>query len=183
MKHLPILTFMLSSVLLASCVKAKTQVTKVDIPALKLTIPTAKKLTGLKCDLVGDNESKEVFLQFKEIEKRLTISFHDFTSGTSVSLVGAKFSGFSLMSFPMTRASEEAKDVYGETVLTHADLSQLSDTGNVLMITGRLTMNEDLSGKLEQKLMISHEDNSIETTPLVEIGSIENCQEFEASSF
>ena len=80
-----------------------------------------------------------------------------------------------------SESAEDAKVLSGEGVLLHSDLASLSDEGKVISATGKLSLNEDHSGVLEQKLLISKDDNSIGSTEFKEVAKIENCEAFKAT--
>lgn len=180
MKNFIATSIVMSSLFLTSCVKTETKKTKIDLPEIKKYEPITIKKSGYKCDLVGELENKEIFIKLEKKEDKTTASFHDFISKDKISIISAKFEGYNLMSISLAPSSENEKVLVGESVLTHSDLESLSSEGKVFSITGRLTLNEDLSGVLEQKQMISKEDHSIETTEYKELGKVENCEAFDA---
>ena len=183
------LAVVLSMATLVSCSKVDKQSYKIDLPEMQKVeeIKTVESLMsknpGFKCDLVGLNEHKEVFLKVTTKDDEVSVSIHDFTSASQISISNASFDGFTIMSIKLNKATEDDQTLTGESVLLHSKLSTLSDEGKVLLVTGRISLNEDMSGSLQTKLLISKEDQSIESTEFKELAKIENCEAFEASSF
>ncbi len=179
MKNLTLLT-VFSALALIGCVKTETKTTKIDIPEIKkIEVPTFKK-KGLKCEIVGEAENKEIFIEIETKDDKTTASFHDFISASKISIGSASFEGYSLMNFTLKKVSEDSSTLVGESILTHKDMASLTDEGKVLTITGKLTLGEDKTGSLEQKLFKFLDDNTSKITDYQEIGKIENCEDFEA---
>lgn len=183
------LAVVLSMVTLVSCSKVDKKSYKIDLPEMqkvgeiKTVESLMSKTPGFKCDLVGLNEHKEVFLKVTTKDDEVSASLHDFTSAAKVSLLSAKFDGFTLMSMKLKKATEDDQTLTGESVLLHSSISTLSDEGKVLLVTGKMILNEDMSGSIETKLLITKEDQTTESTEFKELAKIENCEAFEASSY
>lgn len=173
----------LISMTMVGCVKTSSK--KVDVEVPEIQKPKLVKLTksGYKCDITGEAESKEIFLKVESKDGKTTANFHDFTSADKVTIVGASFGDYGLLSYTLEESIDDNQILVGESLLLHHNKSLLSDEGEVLTVKGRLTLNKDLSGRLEQKITILQDDNTTKTTEFQEIGIIENCEEFEASVF
>lgn len=179
MKKLIVLTAL--SLSMVACVKTETKKTEVNIPKINKPQLATFKQTGLKCDMVGEVDHKEIFIKLETKDGKTKASFHDFTSASKITIVGASYGNYSLLSFSMHEVPEDNQTLIGETPLIHTDKASLSDEGKVLSITGKLTLNKDMTGKLEQNVTILMDDNTTKTSDLEEVAVIENCEEFEAS--
>lgn len=179
MKHF--ITIALLSVSLVAC-KSESKKFTIKAPEVKKLKPISLKKNGLKCDVVG-NENKEIFLKLEEKDGgEMSANFYDFLSSTKISLVAGHIGEYSLFAFKLRPSAEDENILVGESVMIHPERTSLSDEGDVLSITGRLTLNQDHTGKLEQKLTVLMDDHSVKTTELEEVAQIENCEEFEADS-
>lgn len=176
--------FIAIALLSVSMVACKSESKKVtfkapEVPKLKLV--TLKK-TGLKCDIVGI-ENKEIFLKLdKKEDGKVIANFSDFLSDKKISLLSAHIGEYSLLGFTLQASADDANVIVGDSLMIHPLMSSLSSEGTVVAVTGRLTLNSDNSGKLEQKLTILMDDLSVKKTELEEIAQIENCEEFEATT-
>lgn len=165
---------------LSSCVKTKTSETK--LPEFKKAEPIVIKKSGFRCDMAGINEnnkseSKEIFIQLDKKESTVKIKINDFTSGDRISVVFGSFDGYQLLSFDM---ADENNELIGESILLHDDMSSLSLDGKVISGTVKLTLDVNLNGKLERKLLISKEDRSLVSTEFEDVAEISNCEKLEA---
>lgn len=172
-KLIPLMTALTLSVSMVACVKSESKKIKINTPVIKKESLSIKK-KGWKCDMYGEADNKEIFIKLDTKDGKTTATFHDFISASKISVVGANFANIPLNTFPMNEG-------VGEMLLIHPDRTSLSDEGKVLTVTGVLTLNEDMTGKLEQKALILMEDDSFKTTELQELATIDNCAEFEAT--
>lgn len=181
MKNLIVMS--LITLTMVGCVKTSSK--KVDVSLPEIQKPKVLKLTksGYKCDMVGEEDNKEIFIKLDKKEEKTTVSFNNFTSASKITIVGANFGDYNLYSFVMNQNSEDESILEGEGALTHADKYQLNDEGKVLSIQGRLILNDDLSGSLQQKLTMMMDDHTMKNTEYQEIARIENCEQFEADAF
>lgn len=173
-------SIVMSSLFLTSCVKTETKKTKINFPDIKTYEPVVSKKSGFKCDISGESENKEIFLQITKKDDKTLVSFYNFVNAKKISFVLARFEGYRLVNFTLSESTEDEKVLSGEGVLLHSDVASLSNEGKVIAVTAKLSLNEDYSGVLEQKLLISKDDNSIESTEFKEVAKIENCEAFDA---
>jgi hypothetical protein len=68
-------TVILSALILSSCVKTETKTTKIDLPEIRKYEPVVSKKSGFKCDITGEVENKEVFLEVSKKEDKTSVSF------------------------------------------------------------------------------------------------------------
>lgn len=170
-----------STMMLVSCVKIEKKSTAIDLPKIqKYSEPIVIKKSGFKCDISGEAENKEIFLEITKKENKTSVRFYDFISATKISTASAKFEGFTLMSISLSENADDSDTLEGDGILLHSDSSSLSDEGKVISVTGKLILNKDMSGLIQKKLLISKEDNSIQSTDFNDLAKIENCEEFEA---
>jgi hypothetical protein len=76
--------------------------------------------------------------------------------------------------------ADENNELVGESVLLHDDMSSLSLDGKVISGTVKLTLDKDLNGKMERKLLISKEDSSLTSTEFEDVAEISNCEKLDA---
>jgi hypothetical protein len=165
---------------MSACVKTKTSEAKV--PEFKKSEPIVIKKSGYRCDMAGINEnnkseSKEIFIQLDKKDNTVKVKFNDFTSGDRISVIFGSFDGYKLLGFDM---EDENNELVGESVLLHDDMSSLSLDGKVISGTVKLTLDKDLNGKMERKLLISKEDSSLTSTEFEDVAEISNCEKLEA---
>lgn len=169
----------LASFAFAGCVKVeeKKTVTSVAVPELQPIKIGRAVLTkeGMKCDFIGENEHKEIFVTLEIEEDKKTLGFHDFLENDKINLVSGTFDRYKLYSYPAQRALD-SDALVGEGVMIHEEPATLSED-KVMVITGRVTLNPEGTGKLERKLMTS-KGNKITSGEFQEIAKIDNCQEF-----
>jgi hypothetical protein len=139
--------------------------------------PIIKK--GFKCDLISTNDYKEIFIHIEEKKSSKTLQFHDFTSPHTISLLYAKFDGFTLRNFPLEEIEEDGKSLLtGESYLGHSEHSERNGEGRLILFTGRIKIDKDLNGTIEKRKGFS---KSIQDAHKFEpFGDIKNCVEFEA---
>ena len=180
MKKFFVLTVLVSAMMMYGCGKSEKKTIKVKTPELKMEQLTIKE-PGHKCDLIGEIESKEIFVNLEAKEGRISISFHDFIKKEQISTASAQFEGYLLNAMILTPLSETERVLIGEKSFNHTDADSLSDEGKVISIIGKLTLKEDMSGVLARKLKISKTDQTVEETEYKELGKFENCEPFEAT--
>lgn len=98
MKNNVLFSLLCLSLLTVSCVKSSD--TKVDIPKFKKMEPISVKKKGLRCELLGSEESKDIFLEITKDEKT-KINIYDFQDENRISITGAVIEGFQTISFTM----------------------------------------------------------------------------------
>lgn len=163
---------------MVSCVKSKK--TSIALPKTKVETPRVNKYTlkknGYKCDIFGETEHKTIFLELDKKEDGISVSLNDFIDVSRISIIGATFDNYKMMSFGLVE--NEDGFLTGTAFLSHSDLSSLGDNGKVTYVTRRLTLNADItSGTLER---VVRDDNSLLTTEFTSLAQIENCEKFEA---
>ncbi len=171
-------SLLITLALFVSCVKVEKK--KVDIPTIKKVESYTVKKNGYKCELSGEIEHKEIFLKIEKKEGKISVSLNDFIDSSRISIVSATFENYKMISFSLD--SNDNGSMTGTGILSHVNLSSLSDEGKVISLTGKLTLDAGMtSGKLEQKMLISREDKSLFETEYISLAQIENCEEFVAT--
>jgi hypothetical protein len=165
---------------MSACVKPEKKTLSLKNDPLMERLESIAKKKGYKCDFISEADNKELFLQMVEKDGNKNLNIYDFISANKIPISGAHFGDYSLLSITMEQSPEDAQVLIGEGILIHADPNSLSNEGKVLTIISRLTLNEDMSGKLEQKLLLVMDDNSTKSTEFQEIAKIENCEDFVA---
>lgn len=181
MKFRTLISVMFLSVLTSSCVKTKT--TSVEMPEIKKIDPVIQRKSGLKCNLIGVSEQKEIFLKIDVNAGKQTVSFHDFIDANRVSIINATVEGYRTHSFELTETivNEEKKVSIGSTILLPSDDLKLNvDEGKVITSSGKLTLDYGYRGQLEVSHVIQTDEGTIKATRFEELAKIEACDRFEA---
>jgi hypothetical protein len=181
MKLRTLISVLLLSVGTISCIKPKK--TTIDIPEIKKMDPVIVRKSGLKCNLLGVSEQKEIFLKLDVKDGKQTVSFHDFIDANRVSIVGATIEGYRTLSYELTETivNEEKKVSIGSSVLLPSDELNLNiEEGRVITSSGRLTVDYGFRGQLEVSHVVKTDEGTIKATTLEELAKIEACDRFEA---
>lgn len=179
---------LLALLVLSACVKVKTnQVqkqpeSKKSEPILNLG-PNANVETGNRCTMAGLNdtnrgESKDIFFQIDKKEGLTKLSFYKTsTSDDSILFFIDSFDDHNLLGFNMVN---ENNILTGEAVLLHKKIASLGPDGNAFHGILKLSLDENLNGKVERKLSILNDDGSITDTGFEDFAEISNCEKIEA---
>lgn len=162
---------------IVSCAKTKTN--KVEIPEVKEIDTVVERKSGLKCNLYGITEQKEIFLRLQVKDGKQIVSFHDFIDDKRVSIIGAMIENYRTLSFELTETIVDEKIVsIGSSILLPSE--KLDIDGEVITSTGRLTVDYGFRGLLEVSHIVKIDDNKPMTTKFEKLVKIEACDKFEA---
>lgn len=158
---------------IVSCAK-KSSETKSTVQKTQDSVEKVFLKSGSKCSFVDESGiQKDVFLSSKTTSEGTVVSFHAFKENKKITILGATLGGFQLISFSMINGR-------GTTVILHPEMTTLNTEGKTIMIKGRLTLDNEMNGVLEQSSTIETEQKEIKVLEFKEVGRLEHCQAFNA---
>lgn len=159
--------------------KTSSKSIKVEIPQVKS--PSVSKLTksGYKCDLVGINqenlrENKSIFLEVDRSKEKVRLSLHDILSEDRISITGGTFDNHTFYGFDVVESEE---GLSGKGVLIHKKISSLSDKGEAITGSLRISLDKDLKGIIQRSLMLKTEEGDYQSLDFEDLAEISNCEE------
>jgi hypothetical protein len=178
----------LSLLMMSACVKTKTgsvqqQPESKKSEPIKIAEPDLNVRPGYRCNITGLNdnnkgESKDIFFQIDREVSPIRLSFYKSSaSGSSILFFIDSFDGHILFGFNM---EDENGILSGETVLIHKKIASLTPDENAIYGKLKLSLDENLNGKIERKLGLLNEDSSITVTDFEDFAEISNCETIEA---
>jgi hypothetical protein len=177
MKPSTIFTAILSTLILASCVKTESK--KVTVPdsqkEMDEIFAKVGKKDGLKCRFLSDRVEKDVFLEIGvNKEGKRVVSFRDYNKAGKLSVLGAQLDIYSIIMFIQNDEGQE-NTLSAEGVLTTSNPEILLEKGEKLVtVRGQLSLHDNEYGTIDAKVKVLQEDNLIIDREF-ELGKIEAC--------
>lgn len=166
------------------CVKHEVAKPEFKVPKVPKADPLVNKKAGYKCDIQGvDGSSKEIFIELNKNDKTTLFSLYDFIYKQKISILTGTFEGYRLYSVTLKEETLENGETIlsGEGMITPNAQAEHQMDEKILLMTSRITLDEQLNGTLELKLLRSSEAGQApEWTSFEQIAEISNCEKFDA---